>query len=153
MNLGFLRADSQIRLLFLPPTVLFHKKCSAVLLTTRSDLHEFNFDTSEWTAVQALGRRPRARYRATTVVHKDTMILFGGHDGTRHLNDTYLFDLHTKTWSALQCDGLVPTPRDSHVAVMHGNSMYIFGGSSGNAMNDLHELQLPTQESSSVARW
>lgn len=118
----------------------------------RSDLHEFNFDTSEWIAVQAAGRRPRARYRATTVVHKDLIILFGGHDGTRHLNDTFTFDITTNTWSCLITDGIVPSPRDSHVAVMHGNSMYVFGGSSGSAMNDLHELQLPTQESS-LARW
>lgn len=35
-------------------------------------------------------------------------------------------------------------PRDSHVSVVHGDNMYIFGGSSGSAMNDLHELQLPS---------
>jgi len=118
----------------------------------KSDLHEFNFDSSEWTAVQASGRRPRARYRATTVVHKNLMILFGGHDGTRHLNDTFTFDLETNAWSNLICDGIVPAPRDSQVAVMHGNSMYIFGGSSGSAMNDLHELQLHTKESP-IAKW
>ena len=80
------------------------------------------------------------------------MILFGGHDGTRHLSDTFTFDLVTKTWSCLITDGITPSPRDSHVSVIHGNSMYIFGGSSGTAMNDLHELQLPTKESP-TAKW
>lgn len=118
----------------------------------RSDLHEFDFELSQWSTVTASGRRPRARYRATTVVHKNLIILYGGHDGTRHLSDTHIFDLETRTWSSLVCEGIVPIPRDSHIAVTHGNSMYVFGGSSGNAMNDLHELQLPTKESS-VAKW
>ena len=86
------------------------------------------------------------------MVHKNYMILFGGHDGNRHLNDTFIFDLVNKEWSCLVTDGILPSPRDSHVSAIHGNSMYIFGGSSGSALNDLHELQLPTKESS-VAKW
>eukprot|EP00934_Nitzschia_sp_Nitz4_P004906 Nitzschia sp. Nitz4//scaffold150_size53981//18316//20115//NITZ4_006675-RA/size53981-snap-gene-0.67-mRNA-1//-1//CDS//3329537065//4896//frame0 len=109
----------------------------------KSDLHEFDFTNSQWSPVPAAGRRPRARYRATTVVHKNMIILYGGHDGTRHLADTHIFDIDTKTWAILSVEGPPPVPRDSHVSVIHSNSMYIFGGSSGNAMNDLHELQLP----------
>ena len=95
----------------------------------------------------AAGRRPRARYRATTVVHKDLMILYGGHDGTRHLSDCHVFDISSRSWSALVTEGTAPIPRDSHVSVMHSNSMYVFGGSSGSAMNDLYELQLPSNTS------
>jgi hypothetical protein len=47
----------------------------------RSDLHEFDFTLSQWSAVPAAGRRPRSRYRATAVAHKNMMILYGGHDG------------------------------------------------------------------------
>jgi hypothetical protein len=121
-------------------------------LSLRSDLHEFDFTLSQWSAVPAVGRRPRARYRATTVVHKNFIILYGGHDGTRHLSDTHVFDLDTRTWSALVTEGTAPIPRDSHVSVMNSNSMYVFGGSSGSAMNDLHELQLPAQNSL-LAKW
>lgn len=117
-----------------------------------SDFHEFNFGTSTWSSVPAAGRPPRARYRATCVVHKHTMLLFGGHDGTRHLADTHLFDFETRVWTALVTDGVPPFPRDSHVSVVHGDSMYVFGGSTGSAMNDLHELQLPATPSS-VAIW
>lgn len=120
----------------------------------KSDLHEFDFLTSRWSAVPAAGRRPRARYRGTCTVYKNWMILYGGHDGTRHLSDTFLFDFETKTWSALISEGSPPIPRDSHVSVVHGNSMYVFGGSSGSAMNDLHELQLPANGDFSIAaRW
>jgi hypothetical protein len=118
----------------------------------KSDLHEFDFTTSRWNAVPAVGRRPRARYRATCVVHKNSMILYGGHDGTRHLSDTHVFDIDTKTWAILLTEGAPPVPRDSHVSVIHMNSMYVFGGSTGSAMNDLHELQLPSSSSMS-AKW
>ena len=124
------------------------------LLFRRSDLHEFDFTLSQWSAVPAAGRRPRARYRATTVVHKNLMILYGGHDGTRHLSDTHVFDFDTRTWSVLVPEGTAPIPRDSHVSVMHSNSMYVFGGSSGSAMNDLHELQILTDNNNTVsAKW
>ncbi len=118
----------------------------------RSDLHEFDFTLSQWSAVPAAGRRPRSRYRATAVTHKNMMILYGGHDGTRHLSDTHVFDFDTRTWSTLITGGAAPIPRDSHISLMHSNSMYVFGGSSGNAMNDLHELQLPPSLSS-CAKW
>lgn len=119
----------------------------------KADLHQFEFSLSKWSPVASSGRRPRARYRATCVTHKNTMILFGGHDGTRHLSDTHVFDFETYIWSALLTEGTPPIPRDSHVSVTHASSMYIFGGSSGSAMNDLHELQLPSSTSSSRAKW
>ena len=52
----------------------------------------YNFTSSSWLQVNAAGRVPRARYRATCVVHAGCMYLFGGHDGTRHLNDVHVFD-------------------------------------------------------------
>jgi hypothetical protein len=55
------------------------------------------------------------------------MILYGGHDGTRHLSDTFTFDFDTLTWNAVLTEGTQPIPRDSHVSVIHGNSMYVFG--------------------------
>ena len=118
----------------------------------RSDFHRFHFPTRAWSAVATTGRSPRARYRATTVVHCDTMVLFGGHDGTRHLADTHVFDFETCVWTAVLTEGSPPIPRDSHVAVVHLDSMYVFGGSTGSAMNDLLELQLPT-DANPTAKW
>ena len=118
----------------------------------RSDFHQFNFTLRSWTAVNTTGRSPRARYRATTVVHCNTMVLFGGHDGTRHLADTHIYNFDTRVWTAILTEGSPPIPRDSHVAVVHMDSMYIFGGSTGSAMNDLLELQLPT-DTNPTAKW
>ncbi|POM63560.1 hypothetical protein PHPALM_21022 [Phytophthora palmivora] len=85
----------------------------------RNDFHEFNF-----------------------VVHNHTCILFGGHDGSRHLNDVHVYDFDSRVWSLLATEGQAPIARDSHVAVIHLNSMYIFGGSTGTAVNDFYELNL-----------
>ena len=118
----------------------------------RSDLHEFDFTLSKWSAIQAAGRRPRSRYRATCVVHLNQMLLFGGHDGTRHLSDTHVFDIETRVWSSLVTDGTPPIPRDSHISCVWNHSMYVFGGSSGSAMSDLHELQRPSNPTS-TPKW
>jgi len=145
----------------------------------RSDFQSFNFRTRRWNVVQPQhqnnnsttataaasttstgGRPPRARYRATCVVIKQYMILYGGHDGTRHLNDVHVFDFEHVCWSSLLINPPHPTsssssstsrsmdvvtmpiPRDSHVAVVWNDTMFVFGGSTGSAMNDLYELKL-----------
>ncbi len=68
------------------------------------------------------------------------MVLHGGHDGTRHLQDTHIFDFTNQCWSTLITEGQIPSPRDSHVAVIFGKSMYLYGGSTGVAMSDFHAL-------------
>lgn len=116
-------------------------------------MHQFDFLSQQWTAINTGGRHPRARYRATTVVSNSQMILFGGHDGTRHLNDIHVLDLDSLQWSAPAVEN-PPIPRDSHVSCIYNGSVYVFGGSSGSAMNDLHELPLTTTSpASSALKW
>lgn len=70
--------------------------------------------------------------------------MFGGHDGTRQLNDFYSFDPKFESWSQITITGFVPSPRDSHVGVVYGDSMFIFGGSTGatvsSTKNDFYEF-------------
>lgn len=99
-------------------------------------------ETNTWSLVAATGRVPRPRYRSSLVVHNHTCVLFGGHDGSRHLNDVHVYDFDTRVWSLLATEGVAPIARDSHVAVIFSNSMYIFGGSTGTAVNDFYELNL-----------
>ncbi|KAF4673607.1 Leucine-zipper-like transcriptional regulator 1 [Perkinsus olseni] len=117
----------------------------------RNDFHAFNFVAEKWSPVEvnnAGGSGPRARYRTSAVVHKDSMLVFGGHDGSKHLNDFYMFDFFTSTWAlvepSLSSKVPPPTPRDSHIAAVYGDSMYVFGGSTGTARNDLYEFNLIT---------
>jgi len=70
------------------------------------------------------------------------MVVFGGHDGTRHLDDVYIFDIEGGIWTNVVVGGRGPSARDSHVSFVYGDAMYIFGGSNGMALNDLYELTL-----------
>ncbi|KAF4666579.1 meprin and TRAF y domain-containing protein MATH domain-containing protein [Perkinsus chesapeaki] len=118
----------------------------------RNDFHAFNFISEKWSPVEVAGGSgagPRARYRTSAVIHNDSMLVFGGHDGSKHLNDFYIFDFLTNTWSmvepSLSSKVPPPTPRDSHIAAVYGDSMYVFGGSTGTARNDLYEFNLVTR--------
>jgi hypothetical protein len=140
----------------------------------RSDVTQFHFLDKCWRTLPTVGRSPRPRYRATcvTVPSRHIMIVFGGHDGTRHLADTHTLDLITNMWNVLLTTSdappssslLLPLPRDSHIAVLvephdsilpysspYSESlatpttmaiMYVFGGSTGSAMNDLFRLTM-----------
>ena len=59
----------------------------------RSDFHEFHVINKTWTQITSFsGRAPKPRYRGTCCVLDDNMYLFGGHDGSRHLNDVFVFN-------------------------------------------------------------
>lgn len=113
----------------------------------RNDFHCYDITADHWSQVQSSGEIPRPRYRGTCVVFNGDMILHGGHDGSKHLQDTHLFNFQNCTWSSVKTDGPIPSPRDSHIAVILENSMFIYGGSSGSAIGDFHELRLD------IRRW
>jgi N-acetylneuraminic acid mutarotase len=46
-----------------------------------------------------------------SVVHSNKLVLFGGFDGSRWLNDMYVFDFETKTWNEIQARGVLPSVR------------------------------------------
>lgn len=77
--------------------------------------------------------------------------LHPGHDGTRHLADVHTYDFINCVWGLLVIDGVPPLPRDSHVSVVYKDSVFVFGGSTGSAMNDLHELMLPSSSKKEVS--
>ncbi len=45
---------------------------------------------------------PKPRYRATCCVKGGLLLCFGGHDGTRHLNDVNTYDFATHRWATLE---------------------------------------------------
>ena len=61
----------------------------------KNDLFKFSFhstiNNNEWSEiVQDLNQVwPKAWYRTYAVVYKDSMYIFGGHDGSKQLNDFF----------------------------------------------------------------
>ena len=108
----------------------------------RNDVHVLDLSTHKWSKFATTGHPPSPRYRTSMNLCGDQLVVFAGHDGTRHLNDVFALNPETQVWSRIYPSGLMPIPRDSHAVVTYGDSLVVFGGSSGSAMNDLHELNM-----------
>lgn len=85
---------------------------------------------------------PCARFGHTAVSYQDTlMVVFGGWDGARLLNDLWLYNAETNQWTShsIQPGGPWPLPVYRHTACIAGDDMYVFGGVSDNRerLNDL----------------
>jgi hypothetical protein len=78
-------------------------------------------------------------------VYRDSLIVFGGFDGSRN-NSIYSMHIPTSHWSLVlpAVGSSVPLPRSHHCLAITGNLMYIFGGLSEEAklLNDLHVFDL-----------
>ncbi|GKT35541.1 hypothetical protein ADUPG1_008684, partial [Aduncisulcus paluster] len=57
-----------------------------------------------------------------------SVILFGGEDGTKCLNDVWKFNIESMSWTELTSEGEIPEPRYSHGSVTLGNVGIVFGG-------------------------
>ncbi|KAI5702743.1 hypothetical protein M8J75_003565 [Diaphorina citri] len=90
------------------------------------------------------------RSKHTLVAYKDSILVFGGDNGNKMLNDLLRFDVKEKSWTTAFCNGAPPAPRYHHSAVVYNDSMFIFGGYTGDIhsnsnlanKNDLHEYKI-----------
>lgn len=137
------------------------------------DLWEFRVPSASWTAIplaspsppfpfanDPLGPRrphlPVARAEHTAVVDANRMIVFGGYDGKKKLNDTYVFDFATRQWYrpvSAECNA--PSRRCKHSAVLYKRKMYVVGGfqfhnGDNYAFTDMHVLDLDSFSWSSL---
>jgi len=70
---------------------------------------------------------PCQRSLHSGAVYKDNLLIFGGYDGSKRINDLWCYNFATMRWALLN-DNDAPSPRDRHVAVVCNNELYIFGG-------------------------
>jgi hypothetical protein len=77
------------------------------------------------------GKVPSRRFGYVSVVHDNKLVLFGGFDGSRWLNDMYVFDFITKTWSEIQAGGTLPSVRSCPAWAKDDTHVYIQGGYDG----------------------
>lgn len=128
-----------------------------------ADLWEYNLETNNWAQLPGASSStaypvydpanrtntiPVARAEHTAVTYRNHMIVFGGYDGRKKLNDTFVFDFVSKTWSRPPtAEHNSPSRRCKHSAVIYKKKMYIVGGfqfKEGNnyALTDMHALDL-----------
>jgi len=104
--------------------------------------HIYIFDTVHlnWSKPESHGSHPGPRRAHSSVlVGKNKIFVFGGGDGNKALNDTYVLDTDKMTWELLRTSGTLPTARGYHSATLFGeNKIVIYGGSDGkDCFNDL----------------
>lgn len=133
-----------------------------------ADFWEFNIQTITWTQVFSSPPSPSpmqfpsgpldihpssipvARAEHSAVVDGNYMIVFGGYDGKKKLNDTFLFDFARRQWlRPVRTDQNAPSRRCKHSAVVYMHRMYVVGGfqfqdGDNYAMTDMHVLDLDT---------
>ncbi|ESQ27747.1 hypothetical protein EUTSA_v100194641mg, partial [Eutrema salsugineum] len=69
---------------------------------------------------------PRDSHSCTTV--GDSLFVFGGTDGTKHLNDLHILDTSSHTWRSQDVRGEGPEAREAHSATLVDKRIFIFGG-------------------------
>ncbi|CBH13681.1 hypothetical protein, conserved [Trypanosoma brucei gambiense DAL972] len=109
------------------------------------DMYSYNYDTFMWRKIEVPnGGAFLGRARNSVVVHHGRVVVFGGWNGRKKLNDlfTYLVDANMVELSR-DMEENCPSRRECHVAVVCKNTMIVFGGRfRGDFMSDTAELDL-----------
>ncbi|GAM17228.1 hypothetical protein SAMD00019534_004030 [Acytostelium subglobosum LB1] len=126
-----------------------------------SNICVYDSTTSVWNEAHTIGKAPSSRYgHSTTLVDNQRVMLFGGRNGKKYLNDLYCLNLPTMSWSTFHFDSKVePDVRAGHsctyVPSTSGgmDKMLLFGGShSGKYMSNPYVLELPRSQNDTI-RW
>ncbi|KAG2320424.1 hypothetical protein Bca52824_013637 [Brassica carinata] len=97
-----------------------------------NQVHLFDAAKQIWTQPMISGTPPPPRDSHSCTTVGDNLIVFGGTDGIKFLNDLYILD--TLLW------GEAPVPRDGHSATLVSKRPFVFGGCDEIYYNDLYIL-------------
>jgi len=111
-----------------------------------NDLWAFNLDTYWWRKIEISSgiHDPPPFYANKMFVSRNSLVVFGGHNGSRHLNDLYLFDLETKKWEKVEQKGQLPSARGLYGAALFGTKLFVTCGNNSELgkFSDLYSLNL-----------
>lgn len=104
-----------------------------------------------WTQPIISGTPPPPRDSHTCTTVGDNLLVFGGTDGTKPLNDLYILDTSSHTWKCQSVRGEGPEAREGHSATLVGRRLFVFGGCGKSSdindeiyYNDLYVLNTET---------
>jgi len=68
------------------------------------DILALNLETNQWEILYHHGgdKEPEGRSNFAMVEHKGSLLIFGGTNGSKTLNDMWMFDLASKTWTIIE---------------------------------------------------
>ncbi|KAI9332743.1 hypothetical protein BD770DRAFT_449227 [Pilaira anomala] len=113
------------------------------------DVYVLDVETLIWTKPEIeLSSRPSKRRAHTTCLWEDKIIVIGGGDGARALDDVHMLDVSNPNnqplvWEKLQTTGVPPPARGYHTSNLVKDKLVVFGGSDGHdCFEDVHVLDL-----------
>lgn len=120
------------------------------------DFYMYHYDTHLWRRISSHQSPLFGRARHSAVVHHGSVVVFGGWNGKKKLNDLFVYNVEANTFEVTyEVDQTCPSRRECHLAVMCRNTMVVFGGRfRGAFMEDTTELYLgPKTAADSVRDW
>eukprot|EP01117_Protostelium_nocturnum_P008108 TRINITY_DN288_c0_g1_i4.p1 TRINITY_DN288_c0_g1~~TRINITY_DN288_c0_g1_i4.p1 ORF type:complete len:489 (+),score=129.23 TRINITY_DN288_c0_g1_i4:54-1469(+) len=122
-------------------------------LRVYNNLYVLDPEKMNWTRPLMKGELPEERWgHASVSVHEDSKLLvFGGHNGTKMVDDLWILEIETFTWIKVvplnSSDGSgSPGVRAGHVICSFGKRVFVFGGSDGSKiLNDVWVLDVSSQ--------
>ena len=121
-----------------------------------TDAWKLDTNLWEWTLLQMKGPKPDSREKSDCIGLDDRRILiFGGYDGIRWLNDSYIFDIKTLECSKVKPSGNLPPPRSGHKLAMLHQGVLLFGGetTSTQYLGDLWALRGLFDTTGEAPKW
>lgn len=112
------------------------------------DIYAYNYDTHTWRKILPFHAGSLfGRARNSVVVHHGRVVVFGGWNGKKKLNDLFVYQVDSNTLEVTQePEENCPSRRECHVAVVCKNTMIVFGGRfRGEFMCDTTALDLGTK--------
>lgn len=118
------------------------------------DFYIYSFDSCVWRSVELPHPQTFGRARNSAVVHMGNIIVFGGWNGKKKLNDLFIYNIEANTIEFIyDIERQHPSRRECHVAVICRNSIVVFGGRfRGNFINDTTELYLGSRAATDSLR-
>jgi N-acetylneuraminic acid mutarotase len=118
--------------------------------TLFNDTWALNLNTLAWTQLSTTGTTPSKRARHAGIFNpaNNTLVIFGGYNGSAIFNDLYTLNLVTNVWTKITAGGTLPEARQGHSAIYDPGlgRMIVFGGSGAvtQLLNDTWALTLAT---------
>ncbi|CAO3647217.1 unnamed protein product [Mucor hiemalis] len=112
------------------------------------DVYVLDVETLIWSKPEIDHQtRPSKRRAHTTCLWEDKIIVIGGGDGARALDDVHMLDVSNPSqplcWEKLQTTGIPPPARGYHTSNLVKDKLVVFGGSDGHdCFEDVHVLDL-----------
>jgi len=141
-----------------PPRQVLEAKAGAkeeeISLRYSSNLECLDLGAKVWFEPHVTGKPPTPRGGHTMLATpgRHTVIVFGGCNNSKWLNDIVVLDTDRWAWSHPHTTGVAPLGCSYHIAKVVGESMFVFGGNDdGQCFNKLHALSLETWDWSTPA--